>query len=272
MFELRTHSRRHFPRLSVGIFAILFLPRVAFAAASPHWSNDAVVEWAMQRVYGTRNTQFNCWPTAFANEMRFCMQVRYIRHVSRGGGERWYILASGDCRTLSPELQCTSIASGPGLIGAFAIALQAGKLVLTSQAAQFPAGDGGEAPRQWRLVQLGANGYYGWVGTETTGDSGCFTTDELMLAPDGKDFAEIGDIVLNVDNSGACDPSVPRCLVSFDARVHVNPVPAARVYPLEITYWGKDGGTTLHRQGMRVRFSFANWEYLIPSVWPGVGC
>lgn len=108
MFELQTHSRRHhFLRWPVGIFATFFLPHLAFAAASPHWSNDAVAKWAMQRVYGTRNTQFDCWPTDFADGMRFCMQVRHVRHVSTGGGERWYILATGDCRTLSQELRCT---------------------------------------------------------------------------------------------------------------------------------------------------------------------
>jgi hypothetical protein len=93
----------------------------AMGTDSAQWSNKAIAEWTMQRVYGPCNTQFDCSPKNFADGT-YCLRVQRVDRVLTTDDYRWYVFASGDCSTLSEKLQCVAGVSSQGLIGAFVIA------------------------------------------------------------------------------------------------------------------------------------------------------
>jgi hypothetical protein len=143
---------------------------------------------------------------------------------------------------------------------------------MISQSEDYMAGNGGVAARDRRLLRLGPNDYYGWVTIETFGDSGCHGSSYLILAPHGNYIREVADIPEHSDNGGNCSTDAG-CLISFDARMRVEPSKAVAVYPLAITYWGTAPHATLHKTKVLIPFDSGQWTYMNPQIrnWPPSG-
>jgi hypothetical protein len=62
----------------------------------------------MQRVYGPCNTQFDCWPKNFPDGT-YCLRVQRVDRVLTTDGYRRYVLATGDCSTLSEKLSALRV-------------------------------------------------------------------------------------------------------------------------------------------------------------------
>jgi hypothetical protein len=148
----------------------------------------------------------------------------------------------------------------------------AGKSEIIAANPAISVGVFGAAPAKWKLVELGAAGYWGWLNTFGDCHQGYCGSVYSLLAPYGKSIHDLSDIVANFEDAGACNEDEASCAAStsnMQSSLKIDATkPELKVYPLQITVSGKDVGQELTPKVFTFTFDEKKWAYQAPADYP----
>lgn len=220
-------------------------------------------EAVMNRVYAGYDKKLDCWQ-AEDKEGRYCMKIEHSAKVDTESGQRLYVLATGD--------MADGGHANSGLVGAFVVEEQQGKLAILHADAYMTYGSNGIAPRDWTFVKLGSKDYWGWRGTTGWIGQGYSIAQYAILAPYGKKIRDLAGFNESYDDSGACrEDSETACAnisTSINSSLEIDSsVTDAKVFPLKITVTGKEKGQDLGSKTWVFPFDEKKWSYTQPDSW-----
>ena len=234
-------------------------------ATQPNVTADKVFNSA----YGVYDKKSGCWfGDDRESDRRYCMKLDRIDKVQTKTGFRFYVLATGDAVDDAGNPNGDHLTFGA--IGAFVVEDRADAIVFIASDPLIPVGSMGSAPNKWALLQLGPDDYWGWKNTWGDCHQGYCGSRYAVLAPYGKRIRDLAGFIASYDDAGTCsDEQCEAKTSSLESTLRINTSQTAvRVFPLEITVSGKDGGKELPLKTWSMPFDPKTWRYVEPADWP----
>lgn len=226
-------------------------------------------EAVMNRVYERYDKKLNCWHANDKDE-HYCMKIEHSAKVDTASGQRLYVLATGDM--VDEKGEYSGGHANSGLVGAFVVEEQQGKLAILHADAYMTYGSNGIAPRDWTFVKLGANDYWGWWGTTGWIGQGYSIAQYAILAPYGKKIRDLAGFNQSYDDSGACredsEAACAKISTSINTSLDIDSsVTDVKVFPLKISVTGSEKGQDLGSKTWVFPFDEKKWSYTEPDNW-----
>ena len=245
-------------------YILLVLTTLLAACKQPE---PLTAKQVLDSVYPQYDTKHACWLAEDKDSSPYCMKLDSEKTLHLASGDRLYVLVSGGMVDENGESSGGHASSG--LVGAFVAETVSSKTKIIAGNASIPSGTFGQAPNGWKLVQLGASDYWGWLnswGDCHQGDCGSFYT---ILTPYGKSIKDTGLITQSLDNTGACADDEDVCsktTVKLESTLKIDTSnQAARVYPLQITIAGVDRDIKIKPTTWTLTFDTKKWVYQEPK-------
>ena len=220
----------------------------------------------MANTYGEYHSKYSCWKTTDKDGQDYCMRITRIDKIRAGKeGERIYVLATGQILNDNGALGGSHADSG--LVGAFVVKNNSHRYKIIASNPQISMGTWGEAPTEWKFVQLGPSDYWGWQSEECFMFQGIGTCYAVLLSPYGKSIKNIGGIASLNDNSGFWEEDKSITSLKTILRIGHN-IKNVKIYPLFITVTGKDREKIFSEKTWKIPFNDKKWEYVAPKNYP----
>lgn len=237
------------------------VPAPATVAVAPS-SNDL-----MSRIYGNKDSKSGCWFIK-REEQTFCLKVARFDPLKVGDEHRYYLLAKG---YVSDEKGNENGSHAElGAVGAFVFVDQGGQTIQVAGDKLIAVGSSGQAPEDWKFLQLGPQDYWGWTNTWGDCHQGYCGTRYSILAPYGKGVKDMAGFVASYEDTGTCgDQDCEGKTTSIESTLKVDTsVSDQKVYPLLISVSGNEMDKTLEARTWSFKFDEKKWKYLEPADWP----
>lgn len=246
---------------------LLLLSTLLTACKQPEPLNAKQV---LDSVYPQYDAKHACWVADDKVSNPYCMKLDSEKLLHLSSGDRLYVLVAGEM--VDENGVWNGSHANAGLVGAFVAEKISGKTKIIAANANIPSGTFGQAPNGWKLVQLGANDYWGWLnswGDCHQGDCGSFYS---IFVPYGKSIKDTGLVTQSVDNTGACADDEDVCsktTVKLESTLKIDTSNQdARVYPLQITVTGLNQGIKIKPTIWTLTFNTKKWAYQEPKDYP----
>lgn len=221
----------------------------------------------MNQIYGKQELKHGCWMFKF-EETPFCMKIAQSEIKVLRGEKRLYAIATGQGIDQNGETITTHALQG--LVGAFIVGETNGKSVFIAQSTKIKAGTMGAAPREWTLMELGANNNWGWQGQYSDCHQGYCGSRMIILANRASTVRVVGDVPIEYNDTGACgDDACTEKSSTLRSTVSVRALPKnAEFFDLLVTVSGTSTGEMLEAKLWRIPFNSAKHGYIAPADWP----
>lgn len=213
----------------------------------------------LNTVYKKYDDKKQCWIATHPETMESCLTPVQLDVIDTGTEKRNYLVLAG-----SPNDEGSSGRANAGIAGVFIISDKNGVKTLTSSNPNILSGSSGLAETDWKLVQLGADNYYGWQTESGFAMGGWATYVTEIFAPYGLGIKKIATYQSAEDNTGACDE--PKCLTKTKVSMSPSSDLTKKVFPLTLTLTGSKEGKVFAPQTYTLPFNDKKWEYVVPKA------
>ncbi|MGO9443788.1 MAG: hypothetical protein ACLPXB_03310 [Thiobacillaceae bacterium] len=226
------------------------------ASGTPH--DDLIGDVMNHRYVAGYVAAHQCWLYVQKEYGRYCVKPLKSKWVHAHGGRRLYLLTSGV--PINPDGTIDALPTHvlPGLVGAYAIVVRAGKpryLAATDALLFGSFGDSGAGAA--RLTAIGPSDYYAWVFSSGGTWQGISVAYYNILAPRGDKFVDVSTIPVMREDDQAN---------SYDIALDSSKS-TRRVFPLIVTkrreVIGKRPKPVVDR--FVVPFNLRTWRYEMPG-------
>jgi hypothetical protein len=220
-------------------------------------------EKLLSGVYDRYLPSQKCWITTDENQQNYCMKIDSFEKVNAKGVNRFYAMLSGfavDEKGLENGAHITS-----GMVAAFVMEENANQLNLIASDSKITLGAFGYGPKNWKLVKVGPDDYYGWKNQSGDAHGGYSGTFFHILAPYGARIKDIAGFISSASDEGACSEEPCKSTelnssIEFDTSKTMD-----KVFPLLVTVKGKDKAVTIKDKKYNFLFDDKKWAYLQPN-------
>lgn len=222
--------------------------------------DDRYAKKTLTDAYGQYNQKYNCWHVSEKHkegEEKYCMKIGRVDKKNIGPIIRYYILALGE--HVDEDGKPNGFHAVYGLVGAFVVEIKHGTQELIASNSMISMGALGSAPRDWKLVGLGATDYWGWQTEWGDCHHGNCDSQHVILAPYGKQVKNLTE-----DFSSFSDGEEQE--TSHETKLAIDSTKGVeKVYPLNVTTTGKAKGKAIAKKTVNVAFDYKNWKYQKPK-------
>jgi hypothetical protein len=248
-------------RIKISSIHLRFLAIITLVSLSipniSHSDNDTnlISQIIKDQYAGSHNKDHGCWVSGITEYNDYCIKPVKAQRVIAHDGERLYVLTEGlplDADGQVAEMSCHGCA---GLVGAFAVKLENGKInkyLAIAKGLTFGSYGRAFGIDEAKLTKIGPSDYYGWVFSSGGTWQGTTISHHNILAPYHQTFVDLSEI-----------PSI-----SEDDQDHVYEInfdtkkDEVKVYPLIVTKFSGDYKTVVTR--FAVPFDTKSWRYKLP--------
>lgn len=216
----------------------------------------------MDAAFDAYDRQQQCWRN---RQDPYCTRVDRADFIQVNGERRLYLLAVGDM--LDSQGEDNGSHPDPGRVAAFIVTLPNAKPAMLAYDTRIGIGSFGRAPRDWQLVQVGAQ-HWGWMNTSGTCHQGYCSSDYYVLSDRQTNIKNLTAFSATIDDSGAC--STQDCerrattistQLSFDRQAKDQ-----QHFPLKIALRGLDQGKDVIPSTMTIPFDEQKGVYPAPAL------
>lgn len=257
--------RGHVPIANASVdLALASLKREVSLPSDLFDTDDAklAAKQLMDAAYDDFDERQKCWRN---RQERYCTHVDHADFIEMRGERRFYMIAVGDM--LDSEGQASGTHAETGRVAAFVVTLSNGRPMMVAYDTKIDIGTFGRAPRDWQLMQVGAE-HWGWKNTSGTCHQGYCTSDYYVLSDRQTNIKNLTAFSATIDDLGACltkacesRATTISTELSFDSRDKER-----QHFPIRIELRGMDQGKPVIPGHLTIPFDDQKFIYPPPAL------